>query len=216
MKKILSILLILSLSLLTLVSCGDRKYDEAEVKAAAKTLIADSAVLNDIFWGKGIPHTDDKNTSDGVYFEAYYYYHKNLGFETVDELMTMAAKTFSADQCSVINSTILSSVSVGEEVMSLSRYYQKVNLKDGKTPEAIMVNSTWENLLIGEAAYDLDSIEVIGSEKDTVYVTVKVTVTLEDYEPQTRTLRVALVEEDAGWRIDSPTYISYDKTNLNK
>lgn len=216
MKKILSILLILSLSLLTLVSCGDRKYDEAEVKAAAKTLIADSAVLNDIFWGKGIPHTDDKNTSDGVYFEAYYYYHKNLGFETVDELMTMAAKTFSADQCSLINSTILSSVSVGEEVMSLSRYYQKVNLKDGKTPEAIMVNSTWENLLIGEAVYDLDSIEVIGSEKDTVYVTVKVTVTLEDYEPQTRTLRVALVEEDAGWRIDSPTYISYDKTNLNK
>lgn len=216
MKKILSILLILSLSLLTLVSCGDRKYDEAEVKAAAKTLIADSAVLNDIFWGKGILHTDDKNTSDGVYFEAYYYYHKNLGFETVDELMTLAARTFSADQCSVINSTVLSSVSVGEEVMSLSRYYQKVSLKDGKTPEAIMVNSTWENLLVGEAVYDLDSIEVIGSEKETVYVTVKVTVTLEDYEPQTRTLRVALVEEEAGWRIDSPTYISYDKTNLNK
>lgn len=216
MKKIISLLLVLSLSLLSLISCGDRKYDEAEVKAAARTLIADSVILNEIFWGSGIPYVDDQNTSDGIYFEAYYAYHKNLGFETVDELMEMTGKVFSEKQCSLIESTILSSVTVGDEVYSLARYYQKVSALDNKTPVCIMVNTDCKNLLIGEAVYDLDSIEVIGSEKKTVYVTVDATVTYEDYEPQTRSIRVALVEEDAGWRIDSPTYLSYDTTNLNK
>ncbi len=213
MKKIISILLVLSLSLLALVSCGDRKYDEAEVKAVARTLISDSVILNDIFWGSGLPYTDDLNTSDGVYFEAYYYYHKNLGFETLDELMTIAEKTFSEKQCSLIESTILSSVTVEEEVYSLARYYQKLSAKDNKTPQCIMVNTTWQNLLIGKAEYDLDSIEVIGSEKKIVYVTVDATVTYENYEPQKRNIRVALIEEDAGWRIDSPTYISYNLTS---
>ena len=213
MKKIISLILVLTLSLLSLVSCGDRKYDEAEVKAAAKTLISDSVILNDIFWGSGIPYMDDLNTSDGIYFEAYYYYHKNLGFETLDELMAMTEKTFSQKQCDLIESTILSSVTVDDEIYSLARYYQKVSAKDNKTPECIMVNSDWKNLLIGKAEYDLDSIQVIGSEKEIVYITIDATVTYENYEPQKRNIRVALVEEDAGWRIDSPTYISYNLTN---
>lgn len=213
MKRILSLILVISLSLLSLVSCGDRKYDEAEVKAAARALISDSEILNEIFWGSGIPYIDDKNTSDGVYYEAYYAYHKNLGVETLEDLKTLAGKTFSEDQCSLIESTILSSVTVGDEVYSLARYYQKVSvLNDKEIPECIMVNTDWDNLLIGEAVYDLDSIEVIGSEDETVYVTVNATVTYEDYTPQTRTIRVSLVEEDAGWRLDSPTYISYDLT----
>ena len=211
MKRIISVILITVLSLLTFVSCGDKKYDEENVKNVARELISSSVVLNDIFWGKGLPYTVDRDTADGSYYEADFAYHKELGFETLDELMTIAGKTFSKEQCSVIESTVLSSINVGDETMNLSRYYQKV--LDGK-PVCIMVNSLTENLIIGEAVYDLDSIEVIGSEKDTVFVTVKATITYKDYEPQIRTVRVALVEEDAGWRIDSPTYISFDKTNL--
>ena len=59
----------------------------------------------------------------------------------------------------------------------------------------------------------LEAVEFAHNLGKKVYVTVKATVTLDGYEPQTREIRIALVEESEGWRIDSPTYLSYNKTN---
>ena len=87
MKKIISSLLVIVLLLSSLVSCGDRKYDENEVKEAAKRLIAESIVLNDIFWGNGLPYTVNRDTADGDFYEADFVYHKKLGFENLDELI---------------------------------------------------------------------------------------------------------------------------------
>ena len=216
MKKIILLLLSLTLILGALTSCGDRRYDEAEVKAAAKKLIEESVMLNDIYWGDGLPYIEDKNTSDGVYYMALDSYHYGLGFKTVSELQSLTAKTFSKGYCQNINATLLSGIADGDKAIILSRYYQKLSSADGKTPEYIMVNSTWEKLLFGEVKYDYESIKVTHSEDETVYVTINATVTLENYEPQTRELRIALVEEADGWKIDSPTYLTYDKTNLNK
>ena len=209
MKKLISSLLILIFILGALSSCADVKYDEDEVKAAARELIEDSIILNDIYWGDGIPYTDDKNTSDGVYYMAIDSYHRLLGFNTIEELMTLTEKTFSRGYCKNIYSTVLTSIQDGDKAILLSRYYQKYNVKDGKTPEYIMVNSTWDKILNGEVKYDYDSIKVSGAEEETVYVTVNATVTKDALEPQTREIRIALVKEDNGWRIDSPTYLNY-------
>ena len=213
MKRIVCSLLILIISLLAITSCGEVEYDEAEVKAAARELIEDSKILNDIYWGDGIMYYEDKNTSDGVYYRALETHHYVLGFKTIDELKTMTQKTFSSGYCANIYSTILTSVQDGDKAIILSRYYQKYNVKDGVTPEYIMVNSSWTKILYGEVTYDYDSIKVTGSEDETVFVTVNATVTLDDLEPQTREIRVSLVKEDAGWRIDSPTYLNYVKSN---
>ena len=110
MKRIISSVLLLALLLSCLISCGDRKYDENEVRDEAKRLLTESIVLNDIFWGKGIPYTDDISTADGDFREAIYVYHKKLGFANLDELMTMTAKTFSKDLCAIVNSTVLARV----------------------------------------------------------------------------------------------------------
>lgn len=214
MKRIISIALVL-ISLLTLISCGDREYDENEVKAAAKHLISESALLNEIYWGDGLPYSEDKNTADGVYYEAMYYYHHNLGFDNIAELKAKTAKVFSNGYCANIYSTLLDGIQDGDKAILLSRYYQKYSATDGKTPQAIMVNSTWEQLLVGEVEYDLESIKVIGSEEKFVYVTLNATVKLTGYEPQTREIRVSLIEEEDGWRLDSPTYLNYDTTNIN-
>ena len=211
MKKIISSLLVIVLLLSSLVSCGDRKYDENEVKEAAKRLIAESIVLNDIFWGNGLPYSVNRDTADGDFYEADYVYYKRLGFETVDELMALAAKTFSEDQCKMIKATVISRVD--DPDLPLSRYYQKVSLDTGE-PESIMVNSKWNELIIGTATYDYNSVEVIESEKKIVYVTVNATVTYENNEPQQRTLKIGLIEEDDGWKLDSHTYLSYDITNI--
>lgn len=215
MKKIISIALAL-ICILTLISCGDREYDENEVKAAAADLIAASAVLNEIYWGDGLPYSEDKSTSDGVYYEALYYYHHNLGFDNIDELKAETARVFSNGYCANIYSTLLNGIQDGDKAIILSRYYQRYSAADGKTPEAIMVNSSWEKLLVGEVEYDLESIKVIGSEEETVYVTLNATAKLKDYEPQTREIRISLIEEEDGWRLDSPTYLNYDTTNTNK
>lgn len=211
MKKIISSLLVIVLLLSSLVSCGDRKYDENEVKEAAKRLIAESIVLNDIFWGNGLPYTVNRDTADGDFYEADFVYHKKLGFENLDELMALAARTFSEDQCRMIKTTVISRADDPE--LPLSRYYQKISLDTGE-PESIMVNSKWTELIIGSAIYDYNSVEVIESEKKVVYVTVNVTVTYENNEPQQKTIKIGLIEEDDGWKLDGHTYLSYDITKI--
>ena len=212
MKRIISILLILIISIAALTSCGDKKYDEAEVKAAAKELIKSSVMLNEIYWGEGIPYTDDKNTSDGSFYMALDSYCYLKGFTNLDELKAITEKTFSKEFCkSQIYSSVLANVQDGTDTAFLTRYYQKYDVDDLKTPEYIMVNTNWEQLLYGDVEYDYESIKVIGSEKETVYVTLNATVTLDDLAPQTREIRVSLVEEDDGWRLDSPTYLTYIK-----
>jgi len=216
MKRLISSLLLLITFIVALTSC-DVKYDEAEVKAAAKELIEESVLLNDIYWGEGLPHSDDKNTSDGVYYTALESYHYSLGFKTIDELKTLTEKTFSKGFCQTqIYPTILESVQDGDKAIILSRYYQKYGGKNFNVPEYIMVNSTWKKILDSEVEYDYESIVVKGSDEERVYVTLKATVKKDGYDPQTREIEIALVEEDDGWKIDSPTYLNYYHTENNK
>ena len=100
--------------------------------------------------------------------------------------------------------------------MFLSRYYQKYSVIDGVTPEYIMVNSDWNKVFTSTVEYDFDSIKVIGSEKQTVFVTIDCTVTKSGYDPQKRTLTISLIEEEDGWKLDSPTFVNYDITKVNK
>ena len=156
MKRIFSLILILTLLLTSLISCGDREYDENEVREAAKELISASALLNDIYFGNGIPYHEDKNTADGVYYEAIYAYHSKMGFNTISELRELTAKTFSDDFCDYLFEIAMNNIEDGDKAILLSRYYQKFSTADLKTPEAIMVNSTWKPILVDEVEYDLD------------------------------------------------------------
>lgn len=212
MKKIFSLLLLLTIIAGVFCSCGDREYDEAEVKEAARVLLLESEKLNDIFWGEGIPYNDDINLSDGIYYEAVYTALYSMGFMTIDELKVLTKKTFTDEYSEHIFSTVLSSISDENEIL-MTRYYQKYSTADGKTPEAIMVNSQWDPLLKDNVTYDYDTIQVTGSKKQTVYFTVEATVSRVGYDKvQKKTISVGLIEEDDGWRIDSPTYLSYDVT----
>ena len=211
MKKIVSLLILIAVLIPSLFSCGDIKYDENEVKTAAKKLIEESILLNDIYFGEGIPYIDDKNNSDGVFYMALDSYLYLIGFSTVAELMDLTSKTFSKSYCNQIYSTVLDTIQDEDKAIILPRYYQKYSVGDATTPECIMVNSTYRQLLFGDVEYDYDSITVIGAEDDTVYITVHATVKLDAYDPQTREIRIALVDEGKGWRIDSPTYLTYVK-----
>ncbi len=206
MKKTVSIILVLVL-LFSLSSC-DRKYDEEEVRAAACELIAKSEELNYIFWGEGIGYIEDESTSSGYYHRANYVDLDKFGFSTVEEIKNRTRKVFSSDYCDSIFSAVFSSYGDDDGLYGLARYYQKYTDESYTEPECIMVYSKATVLLKDETEYLFDTLKVVGSKKETVYVTISINVT-RDGDTQTHEKKIGLIEEEDGWRIDTPTYMSY-------
>lgn len=211
--KITAVLLIIAALPLSLISC-DRKYDEAEVKAAARELIAASIPLNEIYYGEGIKALEHSQNNNGVYFEADPAHLLELGFSSLSELKTKTKAVFSEAHSERMFNGSFSGTFTQNGSSTLARYYQKY--KEGgppdyaMVPEYIMVYSEYEDMLKGEAAYDLDSITVIGSKRELVYVTVNVEIIYGE-KTQDTTLEIALFEEESGWRLNSPTYASYNE-----
>lgn len=209
MKKLISLIIMFAL-LCSLISCDDknREYDEDEVRIAAENLIRKSSDLNYIFWGEGIGYIKDDSFSVGYYYPADIASLASFKIETIDDLKEKTREVFSSSYSENIFSTVLSSLSDGDEIYRLARYYQKFSDAGNKEPECIMVYSNALVLLKDEVTYNFDTLAVRGSEKETIYVTISVNVTREE-KTQIRELKVGLVEEDDGWRIDTPTYMSY-------
>ena len=210
MKRIITLFVAISLIFslgLNLTSC-DREYDEAEVKAAAEVLIEKSLFLNDIYWGKGIPYTPGLSSS--LYCEADFIALSVLGFTTVDELKTKTEEVFSENYCADIYSTSFSSIKDGEEIQFYARYYQKYEDEFQTEPICIMVYSRFENMIPDKVEYLYDTLTVTHSEGETVYVKIQANVTRDEEHSQIREMLIGLVEEENGWRIDTPTYLKYN------
>jgi hypothetical protein len=205
---VLTIVFLLGLCV-NLSSCN-RKYDEVAVKEEAARLIAASVDLNEIYWGRGIGYVQDASGSNGAYYEANFFDLIKYGIRTVDDLKAKTALVFSEAYCESIFATAFSSVVDAEELQIYARYYQKYEDENNTVPVAIMVYSLAKVLLTDQIEYHYDTIEVVGSKKKTVYVTIEISVTRED-KTQTKVLKIGLLEEKNGWRLDTPTYSSYNE-----
>ena len=202
MKKIISVIILLAM-VMSLVSCGEknREYDESEVLIAAERLIRRSGDLNEIYWGAGIKYYEDAAYSNGYYYPAEPTHLAELGFETIEELKTLTRKTFSAEFAESVFGSKLSSLRE-DEYFGYARYYQGI--------DRIMVYSKAEAFLTDEVKYLYDTLEVVGSRGEVVFV--KLSAEISDGENvQTRELEVGLIEEEDGWKLDTPTYMSYQK-----
>ena len=201
MKKVISFILIIS-SLL-LISCGapkNRSYDEAEVISKSKILIMQSALLNEIFWGEGIPYDPDDNYKNGQYYPADLGFLIGFGADTIDEIMEMTRAVFSKSYSESIYGSVLSAKTGDFGMAGYTRYYQGEDF--------IMVYSKYKPLLVDEVEYLFDGLSVTGSKGEIVTVKIPIKVTRGE-DSQTREIEIDLVEEEGGWRIDSPTYASY-------
>ena len=196
---------------LNLTSC-DRKYDEAEVRAAAEELLKESLTLNSVLYGPGIG-TRDGGHQNGAYYEADFIHLVELGFTTVAELEDMIDETFSVEYARLIKSTVLSPISVDGVAYSSTRYYQYYADEIDKTdPVCIMVYRNYDYIFKDTVEYDYETIRVNDVKKQTLYISVDATVTdRESGKSQTRELVFELIEESSGWRINSPTYLNYNE-----
>lgn len=206
--KILSVILFITcvLSIFSLSSCKV-KYDEEEVLAAAKALLKEAEILNEVYYGDGVKY-HESDRANGIYREANNEHLKELGFSTVEELMILTEKTFSDSYSKLLYSTIIYGLMDDTSVITAARYYQEY---DEETKESyMMVNSKFTVMFKDSIVYDYDSLRVDEANKEKVYVTVNATVTNSDGESQNTTITITLVEEDDGWKIDNPTYANYN------
>ncbi len=189
-------------SVLTFTSC-DRDYDEAEVLSEAKSLLMKAEVLNEVYWGDGIDYITGGFT-DGIYKQASDIHLASLGFTTIAELKALTEATYSSSYVHTIYTTKLDEAPLGFVL-----YIQKWDDEIEKTiPACIMVNTEMVRVA-DDVSYDYTTLRVEDVEDEIVTVLVDATVTNLDGESQVRTLRVQLVEESDGWRINSPTFAKY-------
>ena len=122
----------------------------------------------------------------------------------------MTCEVFSSSYSANIFETTLSSVSDTDGIQGLARYYQKYEDVEMTKPDTIMVYSRANVFLKDEVDYLFDTLEVVGSKKQIVYVTLYANVKREE-KSQTRQIKVGLIEEENGWRLNDATYLVYDE-----
>ena len=205
--KYIAIILVIAaiIALIAALSPRDREYDEAVVKAAAIELLTEAAKLNEIYYGNGIDFLDKSQHNISVYNEADPASLDKYGITTVDDIKQKTFAVFSSSQCN----SMFKGAFMGQGTSSMSRYYQKYDDKTGN-PVCIMVNSNYEQLMVGENFYDFSTLKVIGSEREFVYITIDVNVIYGE-KTQKHTLTIRLLEESAGWRIASTSFASYNE-----
>ena len=216
-KKTLLLFLSLILSvvpLLSLAACGDggtpdREYNESEVHSSAVELIKKSELLNEIYWGYGIPYENDTNLANGAYFPAQQTYLDEIGIQTLEDLKAKTREVFSTDMCDWVFESTLSSVGTGTDVF-IARYAQKWGGVELDDPEYILVNKNYRVILKDTVEYDYESCKVIGANGNFVTVSISCTVTTEEGLTSNNTILVDLIEENDGWRIATPTYTVYN------
>lgn len=166
-------------------------------------------MLNFVYYGSGIEYYDN-DEEKGYYRQANQSHLESLGFSTIEELKALTEKTFSDEYSRILYSTILSALTDDVTLVSTSRYYQAYDEKTGE-PTHIMVYSKFVPMMKDKIEYDYDSFAVEGSKKERVYVTVNATVTSSDGRVQDTVIKITLIEEEDGWKIDNPTYANYNE-----
>ena len=217
MIKKISLILTVILLFTSLASCGeevipDREYNAQEVVEAAKTLIEKSESLNKLLWGEGILYDVTNNLhASGYYYRADEFSLDNYGVETIADIEKQVRAVFSENYSNqIFASTVFSSASdVNGNLVYFARYQQKEDL--GK-PEYIQVYSKWEPFLFDSVTYDYTSVKDSGAKGERVYVEISCSVKDSESElVEKRSIRVALIEEKSGWRLDSPTNFEISK-----
>ena len=214
-KKLLSLLTVISILFLT-VSCGEeknREYNEAEVRAAATELIKATELLNEIYYGEGIPWYRSPTQGNGTYQPADDIWLDQKGFTTVQELKKMTTDVYTKDYCDDVFASIFESMKdVNDNINSFARYIQIYDdlSVDEQIPLYILVNTKTVPLFTDEVEYHYDTLRISRVKGQKVYAEIGVTVTNSEGKSQNSTIEVALLEEADGWRLDEPTYIKYN------
>lgn len=211
--KVFLLTLVVIFSVFCVNSCKkeevkDREYNEAEVIEAAKNLIKKSEKINDIFYGSGIAcDFSDTNNANGNYYPAEILSCEKFGVNNVEDIKRLTKECFTKSQSEyMIKNTLGSITDSNGDVIYFARYYQEYDSLNRNEEKCIMVYSKYEPFLIDTVEYLYDTLKVFDVEGEIITVEIEVKVTSKSGNVQQKKIKVNLLEEENGFRLDSPTY----------
>ena len=202
MKKLFCLLCVLLV--LSLTACGGSGLTETEIRDTVQTLVEQSYVLNDVYYGDGLPFEDDADKvaallgmDAGSAVNVHYMpVAEDATFLSEAELRAATAAVFTPEMCDILYEIAFVGVSTeDEEKVAFARYIQQedtLTVRLGLAESAVDVGRT----------YDFDGMTVLIDEKNRVRVEIP---SLVDGEKSVN-VRITVIKTAEGWRLDSPTY----------
>lgn len=191
----------------------DREYDESTVLTVAQELIKKSEKLNDIYYGYGIEaDMADISNANGNYFPADILSCEKFGIRNVSEIKKLTRECFTEAQSNLMINTVLNSTKdTSGEIINFARYYQEYDSLNPGEEKCIMVYTKYKPFLTDKVEYLYDTLRVDGVEGQIIVVEIEVKATNPEGNVQNKKLKINLLEEKDGFRLDSPTYARYNQ-----
>ena len=206
-KRIAAALLIL----LTLTSCGGGVHTEEEIRTVLDELLPKSFELNEIYFGEGLPMSNDKAMVEQFYgmfdsdVEAINYHPVDVscGYTTETDIREATLEVFTADYAEYLFGRAFSGISAtfneGEEQEYTSTaVYAMYIEQDGIL--TVRINLDEEAIPLGRT-YDLDGMELTENAENFVIAKIPT-----EMDGRALDVELRLVKTPDGWRLDSPTY----------
>ena len=197
--------------LVLLASCAPANDPEA-ARDALQSLVEQSYALNEVYFGEGLPISDDREDVERFYrsFDTdirsinYHPVAADAIFQSEDEIRSATEAVFSPSYCEYLFERAFAGISdtFGEgtenEIRKTAAYARYIQYGDTLT---VRLNLADEAIPL-DRTYSCADAEILENKKDYVTFSVPSSVAgLPDEE-----IRIKMVRTDDGWRLDSPTY----------
>ena len=199
MKRILSFLLTAVL-LFSLASCGGSGLSDDAIRDIYADLIEASYVLNDVYYGDGLPFVNDPETMATLAGASsrfsYMPVDKSAPFQSEAEIREATLAVFSQPMCDHLFTLAFEGMSTGDdETVVYARYIEMNEIL------TVRIDLADEALPMGRV-YDLSGMDILNQNGSRIVASFATSV---DGKPSVN-VKLTLVNTPDGWRLDSPTY----------
>lgn len=196
MKKIkfLFSLAVCALTLLALCSCAP-EITADEVKGVLPTLVENSKVLNEIYFGEGFD--EDKSIAESAVAGYYYCDTSEYGLHSVLEIKEATEKVFTPEYAEILYQAAFEGVTTDSAVKGARFVEGEMGLMQSKSDEVYELS---------DREFDYESVTVTKSNSKSVTVTVDTYVGGEKDETLTVIVKRYGEEGSYSYLLDSPTY----------
>ncbi len=217
MKKILALILLMS-TFVAVMGCSKLDDSDEDIKKAAEELITSAEVLNEIYWGEGLPKIEGgKQLMTEGFIEADVSGVEDYGIVDMQSLKSYTEKVFCANECEGIFTNYLTyrvenntSIVPGQTVtLMITRYLEDVN---GKLYVYEGIDNIYESAFV---EYDFSTLSVGERGKKEVSVTLNGRVYNGDRSKSyDDTFTYTLRKEDGEFRLMSNTFCAFDESRV--
>lgn len=198
-------------SLLILPSCGGLKVSEDEIRAALEELLPKSEELNVIYFGEGLPMTEDAEILQSFY-DSFVTDVKSINYHPVDPECGYATETDIREATLEVFTESYSEYLFERAFNGISATYDE-GTEEQHTETAVYAMYIEQNGILTERidladeaiplgrVYRLDELEIVRTKENYVVVSIPT-----ELDGRALDVELKIVQTENGWRLDSPTY----------